>query len=179
MRILKLTMKVTLMINKEYLQLRISEKPLTFKRRPFLEFFHIYGKNYKLETIHNAFCNFFGITEEILAGKSHQHIHTRPRFVYIAVLAANGIDFNTIGKILGGRDHSTCIHGVDTLKDLLDTDSTFKSNCDQLMEILYNMVETDVDINFEVKAFCKLVLNSNLVDIQLKKKAEEILNILN
>ncbi len=171
-------MKVTLMINKDYLQLRISEKPLTFKRRPFLRFFHIYGKTYKLETIHNAFCNFFGISEEILAGKSHNHIYTRPRFVYIAVLNANGIDFNTIGKILGGRDHSTCIHGVNTLEDLLDTDSTFKSNCDELMDILYNLVETKVDVNGEVKSFCNLVLRSSLVDIQLKMKASEILKLL-
>ena len=165
-------------ITKGYLQLRISENPITFKKRPFLKFFHLYGKSYKLETIHNAFCQFFGLTTEELISKSRAHILTRPRFVYIAVLNANGIDFNTIGKILGGRDHSTCIHGVNTLEDLLDTDSTFKSNCDELMDILYNLVETKVDVNGEVKSFCNLVLRSSLVDIQLKMKASEILKLL-
>jgi chromosomal replication initiator protein len=38
----------------------------------------------------------------------------------------------TIGEHFGGRDHTTVIHSCQTVKDLMDTDTTFR---DSVMEL--------------------------------------------
>jgi chromosomal replication initiation ATPase DnaA len=37
----------------------------------------------------------------------------------------NEVSLKSIGQFLGGRDHSTVIHGLTTVNDLLDTDAKF------------------------------------------------------
>lgn len=47
------------------------------------------------------------------------------------------LTFARIGKLLGNRDHSTIIHSIDRINDLLDVDKVFKQDIDRL-ELLIN-----------------------------------------
>ena len=40
----------------------------------------------------------------------------------------------TIGEHFGGRDHTTVIHSCQTVKDLMDTDSSFKESVVELQQ---------------------------------------------
>ena len=40
----------------------------------------------------------------------------------------------TIGEHFGGRDHTTVIHSCQTVKDLMDTDTMFKENVQELTQ---------------------------------------------
>jgi chromosomal replication initiator protein len=42
----------------------------------------------------------------------------------------------SIGYHFGGRDHSTVIHAVQTVNDLMDVDSSFKTNIEELRKKL-------------------------------------------
>lgn len=75
----------------------------------------------------------FKIKEEFLQSK------TRKRSIVIArqlsmYLAKNLTSYSLakIGGTFGGRDHSTVIYSVKTIKDLLDTDDTFRISVEEL-----------------------------------------------
>ena len=75
----------------------------------------------------------FNLKEEFLQSKS------RKRSVVIArqlsmYLAKNLTTYSLakIGGTFGGRDHSTVIYSVKTIKDLLDTDDSFRTTVAEL-----------------------------------------------
>ena len=92
-----------------------------------------YSKEITLEQIQKLVAAHFNLKEENLQGK------TRKRSVVIArqlsMYLAKNLTNNSLAKIggtFGGRDHSTVIYSVKTIKDLLDTDDNFRNTVSEL-----------------------------------------------
>jgi chromosomal replication initiator protein len=92
-----------------------------------------YSREITLDQIQKMVSEHFNLKEEFLQSKS------RKRSVVIArqlsmYLAKNLTTYSLakIGGTFGGRDHSTVIYSVKTIKDLLDTDDSFRTTVAEL-----------------------------------------------
>lgn len=62
------------------------------------------------------------IPESIIIGKSRKREHTLPRHMLMWVSRMRDIaTFKTLGEWFGGMDHSSIMHGVDVIEDMLET----------------------------------------------------------
>jgi len=59
-----------------------------------------------------ALADFYGLTVEDITGKSRTKRIIPARHHAMAVLRQRGWSYPEIGRKLGGRDHSTVIHGI-------------------------------------------------------------------
>ena len=97
------------------------------------KFVRNYSKEITLEQIQKIVAEHFDLDENIM------HAKTRKRKVVIArqlsmYLAKNLTTYSLvkIGSTFVGRDHSTVIYSIKTIKDLLDTDDKFKTSVYEL-----------------------------------------------
>lgn len=67
------------------------------------------------EQIVNAVCQYYGYALSELQTKSRKRKFVRPRQVLCYLLYGAGVTLSDIGNLIGGRDHSTVIHGRDTV----------------------------------------------------------------
>lgn len=73
-------------------------------------------------------CSYFGITEEDITGKKKSKEIVEPRM--IAIFLINEIldlPLTSIGKIFGGRDHTTIIHARDKIGEQFKTNNKIKT----------------------------------------------------
>lgn len=76
----------------------------------------------------------FGVSVDDLTSPSRQPVHVIPRYVAIALfLELTRMSFGSIGKQLGGRDHSTIFQAQPKIKKLLDSEA-FRNRVDQIKE---------------------------------------------
>lgn len=77
----------------------------------------------KADRITQVVIRHFGITKEQIKGKSRERFVTYPRHICIYLIQKyTTMSLKDIALIFGGRDHSTAIHSINTLKDWLETD---------------------------------------------------------
>ncbi|MDX2189487.1 MAG: chromosomal replication initiator protein DnaA [Bacteroidota bacterium] len=90
-----------------------------------------------IDFIHKSITDFFKVTLEDVKSKSRKKELVIPRQVGI-YLAKNytTLSLKTIGLYFGGRDHSTVIHSIETVEDMMVTDKKFKA---QMIEIQKRM----------------------------------------
>ena len=67
----------------------------------------------------------FGVTCEELRGGNRAKRFAYPRFAVMSALLSAGWSTPRIGVLLGGRDHTTVMHGIKRAKVLRDTDPDF------------------------------------------------------
>lgn len=68
----------------------------------------------------SAICSYFNITSKELTGPKRQKGLVLPRHFTMFILSEElGMTVEKIGQILGGRDHTTVMHGRDKIKDLV------------------------------------------------------------
>jgi chromosomal replication initiator protein len=88
-----------------------------------------------LEKIVSAVCEFYGISPKQLKSERRTKDLVRPRQVamYLACMAAKPrLSLPTIGRLLGGRDHTTVMHGRNKIEELLSTDLLLRQEIEQL-----------------------------------------------
>jgi len=89
------------------------------------------GKS-EITTIHpdsiiETVCSYYNIKPTQLKGERRDAFLVKPRHVCMLLLKEEiGLTFVEIGNLLGGRDHTTVIHGVDKMKDLAITSEKIK-----------------------------------------------------
>ncbi|TAG55284.1 MAG: chromosomal replication initiator protein DnaA [Cytophagales bacterium] len=90
-----------------------------------------------IDFIQKSVCDYFQIPMDDMKSKSRKKELVIPRQVGI-FLAKNytSLSLKTIGLHFGGRDHSTVIHSVESVQDMVVTDKKFKS---QLLELQKKM----------------------------------------
>lgn len=82
------------------------------------------GKNrQERETVHpddviNAVCNYYNIKPTQLKGTKRDASLVRSRHICMFLLKELGLTFVEIGNLLGGRDHTTVMHGVEKISVL-------------------------------------------------------------
>lgn len=90
-----------------------------------------------IDYIQKSVCEYYQITLDDIKGKSRKKEVVIPRQVGI-YLSKNytTLSLKTIGLYFGGRDHSTVIHSIETVEDMMVTDKKFKA---QMLELQKRM----------------------------------------
>ncbi|MBU1031842.1 chromosomal replication initiator protein DnaA [Patescibacteria group bacterium] len=84
-------------------------------------------------------CSYFDITLKELTGPGRQKGVVMPRHVAMFILSEElNLTVEKIGQILGGRDHTTIMHGRDKMKKLINTDREIQRI---LIEVKQKMIE--------------------------------------
>ncbi len=91
-----------------------------------------------LKKIALSVAEFYNITIEDLIKQSRRKEYVKPRQVamYISRKELNS-SFPTIGEFFGGRDHTTVMHGVDKIENIVSTNETVKQELDLILDKLY------------------------------------------
>ena len=68
-------------------------------------------------------CSYFNLTQKDLAGSKRQKELVLPRHIAMFILTEHlNMTVEKTGQILGGRDHTTIMHGRDKIKKLINSD---------------------------------------------------------
>jgi len=71
----------------------------------------------------NTICSYFNLNLKDMTGPKRQKELVLPRHITMYILSEElNLTVEKIGQILGGRDHTTVMHGRDRIKKLLNTD---------------------------------------------------------
>jgi chromosomal replication initiator protein len=115
-------------LNKKDIDVELAKKVLR-------NFVRTSSKEVTIDTIQKIVCEYFSVPYEKLLHKTRKREIVQAR--QITMFLAKGFTKNslkTIGEHFGGRDHTTVIHSCQTVKDLMDTDSMFKENVQELTQ---------------------------------------------
>lgn len=67
---------------------------------------------------------------------------TELRFIYAHIAKKMGYTLNLIGHHMGGRDHTTVLHGLRTFRNLYETDEAFRSKYQTILNHIKNKYES-------------------------------------
>lgn len=87
------------------------------------------------ERICTVVCEFYGVKLSDLKSKSRKSIHVEPRHVIMHQLKPY-MTLQNIGKMFGGRDHSTVIYASEAIEDRLTTSRDFRLKFNEIQRIL-------------------------------------------
>lgn len=81
-----------------------------------------------MEAINEEVCNYFGLTREMFLSSSRKREISQARQIAM-YLGRQHTDksLTEIGTSLGGKTHATVLHSCKTVRDLMDTDFTFRT----------------------------------------------------
>ncbi|MBI3717486.1 MAG: chromosomal replication initiator protein DnaA [Sphingobacteriales bacterium] len=115
-------------LNKREIDLDLAKKVLR-------NFVKTSSKEITIDTIQKMVCDFFDVPYEKLLQKTRKReiVQARQITMYLAKAFTKN-SLKTIGEHFGGRDHTTVIHSCQTVKDLMDTDSSFKESVMELQQ---------------------------------------------
>lgn len=98
--------------------------------------------NKKVDTaeIISAVSRFFNITKDEILSKNRKRELVLPRQIAIYLIREQtNKSFPEIGKIMGGKDHTTIIHAEKKIIDLIKTDIQIKENIEQIRQGLFEI----------------------------------------
>lgn len=82
-------------------------------------------------------CERYQMNRQHLLGKSRIHKIAHPRMVAMYLMRVYGkMSFPKIGNVLGGRDHSTIVHGVQLTKSKMDSNPIYRADVFSMVEKL-------------------------------------------
>jgi chromosomal replication initiator protein len=81
------------------------------------------GKKATVEEMVEAVSQHFSVGKRALMGKGRTRVVARPRQILMYLLRTQlGLPLEEVGRLIGGRDHSTVIHAVDKITRLSSSD---------------------------------------------------------
>ena len=115
-------------LNKREIDLELAKKVLR-------NFIKTANKEITIQSIQKLVCEFFDVPFDKLLQKTRKReiVQARQITMYLSKAFTKN-SLKTIGEHFGGRDHTTVIHSCQTVKDLMDTDMTFKENVMELQQ---------------------------------------------
>lgn len=91
------------------------------------------------QQIVEAVAKHFGVEVAAFEGKSRSRAIARPRQVAMYLLREEvGASLPQIGALLGGRDHTTVMHGCERIAEMLEQDADLRREVVRLRQRLYN-----------------------------------------
>jgi chromosomal replication initiator protein len=91
-----------------------------------------------VEEVIGAVCEHFGTSQSELRGRSRSKEIVLPRQVAMYLLREEtNLSLADIGGALGGRDHTTVLHGIEKMERELQRDTTLRSHIMKLREALF------------------------------------------
>jgi chromosomal replication initiator protein len=89
------------------------------------------------DTVVDAVCNFYNIKSTQLKGDRRDAIFVKPRQICMYLLKQDlRLSFKEIGNLLGGRDHTTVMHGVDKMAEGMTREDRLKKEVMHLRKLL-------------------------------------------
>jgi len=89
------------------------------------------------DEIINSVCKFYNVKPTLLKGPKRDAQIVRARHVVMFLLKKElGLTFVEIGNLLGGRDHTTIMHGVEKLEVLMENKPTFSQEVMGITKLL-------------------------------------------
>lgn len=80
---------------------------------------------------------FFNLTvDELMSKCRKRHIVEARQFFFYYGKKVEDKTLLLLGKAVGGRDHSTTIHGINSVQNLLDTDGRYRAKWAQYIEFM-------------------------------------------
>jgi chromosomal replication initiator protein len=77
-----------------------------------------------------------GISRNDIVAHRRHHASLRARWIAMVVLRrAKGYSYPRIGLIMGGRDHSTVMHGIARIEALAERDPALRATIDRLVTL--------------------------------------------
>lgn len=115
-------------LNKKEIDLDLAKKVLK-------SFVKTSSKEITIESIQKMVCDYFEVPYDKLLQKTRKReiVQARQITMYLAKAFTKN-SLKTIGEHFGGRDHTTVIHSCQTVKDLMDTDSSFRESVMELQQ---------------------------------------------
>jgi len=113
-------------LNKKDIDLELAKKVLK-------SFVKTSSREITIDSIQKMVCDFFNVPYDKLLQKTRKReiVQARQITMYLTKQFTKN-SLKAIGEHFGGRDHTTVIHSCQTVKDLMDTDASFK---DSVMEL--------------------------------------------
>ena len=106
---------------------------LSFTKSTLKDIIRIQSKKLSLETIEKAICSYFSITPNDLKGKSKKkEIATGRQMAMYLSKELTDSSLKTIGLHFGGRDHSTVIHGYNTINKKVRNSAEIRNQTEEL-----------------------------------------------
>jgi len=94
----------------------------------------------KVNAIIALTCNYFNVSKLDIESQSREREVVTPRQIAMYLIHSHcEITLKKIGKMFGGRDHSTVIYAKNTVLDLSDTDKVYKKNVANINTQLINI----------------------------------------
>ena len=88
-----------------------------------------WGFSFSPQSIMNAVSRYYGIKLSLLKSTTRVKPVSLPRQILMYLLRTEmNLSLNDIGSLLGGRDHTTIIHGVDKISKLVEVDEKTKQD---------------------------------------------------
>ncbi len=89
------------------------------------------------KTVLSTICHYFNIKPHELTGPRRQKELILPRHIAMHILSEDlGMTVEAIGELMGGRDHTTVMHGRDKIKGLLTTNREVQKNLIEIKQQL-------------------------------------------
>jgi chromosomal replication initiator protein len=91
------------------------------------------AREISIDYIQKVVCDYFGISIEQMKSKTRRRevVQTRQIIMYFAKLYTNS-SLASIGQVCGDKDHATVLHACKTVKNLLETDKSFRAHVEEL-----------------------------------------------
>lgn len=90
-------------------------------------------KNVSPEKMIDVVCGHYSIGRRAILGKTRSRMVARPRQILMYMLRTElGLPLEEVGRLVGGRDHSTVLHGVDKITQLASNDVQIREDILQI-----------------------------------------------
>ncbi len=90
-------------------------------------------KVYSTDRVIDAVCKHYSVSKRSILGKERSKMIAYPRQVLMYILRIEmHLPYEELGQILGGRDHSTIMHGVDKITAMLSTDTDTREDIERI-----------------------------------------------
>ncbi len=112
-----------------------KEIDLDLAKKVLRNFIKTSSKEITIDSIQKMVCEYFDVAYDKLLAKTRKREIVQAR--QITMFLAKSFTKNslkTIGEHFGGRDHTTVIHSCQTVKDLMDTDVSFRESVVELQQ---------------------------------------------
>lgn len=98
------------------------------------------NRSVKSRDILDVVASFYDIqTKDILSAKRNKDISLPRQLIMYILREEQHLSFPQIAKTLGGRDHTTIMHGYQKIKTLLKEDETLKYELSTIKDKIYNL----------------------------------------
>ena len=97
------------------------------------------GDQVSLTQITRAVCDYYHLSEAMLRGKQRDRIVVVPRQIAMYLMRQlTDLSLDDIGKELGGRDHSTIMHGCEKIEKELTHNATLRREIEAIRQMLFS-----------------------------------------